>query len=51
MIQADWVWRNGKLIPFADASTHVLTFGLHYGLAVFEGVRCYRRTPSKTARP
>ena len=49
MIQADWVWRNGKLIPFADASTHVLTFGLHYGLAVFEGVRCYRRADGRSA--
>jgi branched-chain amino acid aminotransferase len=49
VIQADWVWRNGKLVPFADASTHVLTFGLHYGLAVFEGVRCYRRADGRSA--
>lgn len=49
MIQADHVWRNGQLIPFADASTHVLTFGLHYGLAVFEGIRCYRRADGRSA--
>ena len=49
MIQADWVWRNGKLVPFAEATTHVATFTLHYGLAVFEGVRCYRRADGRSA--
>jgi branched-chain amino acid aminotransferase len=49
VIQADWVWRNGKLIPFADAQTHVITFTLHYGLAVFEGIRCYQRADGRSA--
>lgn len=49
MIQADWVWRNGELVPFAEANTHLLTFGLHYGLAVFEGIRCYKRADGRSA--
>ena len=49
MIQADFVWRNGKLVPFAEATTHVTAFTLHYGLAVFEGIRCYRRSDGTSA--
>lgn len=49
MIEAEFVWRDGKLIPFADARTHVITFGLHYGLAVFEGIRCYQRADGRSA--
>lgn len=36
------IWQNGKLIPWKDATTHVMTHSLHYGSAVFEGVRVYR---------
>ncbi len=36
------IWADGKLIPWRDATTHVLTHSLHYGLAVFEGVRAYK---------
>ena len=35
------IWYDGKLVPWRDANTHVLTHSLHYGLAVFEGVRAY----------
>lgn len=35
------IWFNGKLVPFEDAKVHVLTHALHYGSAVFEGIRCY----------
>jgi branched-chain amino acid aminotransferase len=49
MIQSDVAWVNGKLIPFASATTHVTAFALHYGLAVFEGVRCYRRADGRSA--
>lgn len=37
-----WIWMDGKLVPWRDANTHVLTHSLHYGLAVFEGVRAYK---------
>ena len=43
-----FIWHDGKLVPWRDATTHVLTHSLHYGLAVFEGVRAYH-TASGTA--
>lgn len=35
------IWMDGKLIAWDDAKVHVLTHTLHYGLGVFEGIRCY----------
>jgi len=35
------IWMDGKLVPWDDARVHVLTHTLHYGLGVFEGIRCY----------
>ena len=35
------IWQDGKLVPWKDAKTHVLTHGLHYGSCVFEGQRMY----------
>ena len=35
------VWKNGSMIPWKDATVHVLSHGLHYGTGVFEGIRCY----------
>ncbi|MGA8275541.1 MAG: branched-chain amino acid transaminase [Thermoplasmata archaeon] len=37
-----WIWMDGKLVPWDDARVHVLTHALHYGYAVFEGIRCHR---------
>ncbi len=42
------IWYDGKLVPWRDATTHVLTHTLHYGMGVFEGVRAYK-TPKGTA--
>ena len=42
------IWHDGKLVPWREATTHVLTHSLHYGLAVFEGLRAYK-TSSGTA--
>lgn len=36
------IWQNGKMIRWSDATTHVMNHSLHYGSAVFEGVRVYR---------
>jgi len=36
------IWYDGKLVPWREATTHVLTHSLHYGLACFEGVRAYK---------
>ena len=35
------LWYDGRLVPWRDAKTHVLTHGLHYASCVFEGVRAY----------
>ncbi|MBQ7625817.1 MAG: branched-chain amino acid transaminase [Rhodocyclaceae bacterium] len=37
-----FIWQDGKLVPWREATTHVLTHSLHYGLAVFEGLRAYK---------
>jgi branched-chain amino acid aminotransferase len=39
--EAETIWMNGELVPWAEARVHVLTHGLHYGSGVFEGVRAY----------
>ena len=36
-----WLWMNGRLVPWRDAKLHVLSHGLHYASAVFEGERVY----------
>ena len=38
---AGFTWMNGRLVAEADAVVPFLTAGLHYGMAVFEGIRCY----------
>ncbi len=35
------IWMNGRLVPWDDAKIHVLTHGLHYGYAIFEGIRSH----------
>jgi branched-chain amino acid aminotransferase len=40
--EVDKIWMNGKLVPWDDAKTHVLTHALHYGSGVFEGIRAYK---------
>ena len=36
-----YIWYDGQLVPWREATVHVLAHGLHYGTSVFEGVRCY----------
>ena len=35
------IWLDGKLVPWEQAQVHVLTHALHYGYAIFEGIRCH----------
>lgn len=37
-----FIWHDGKLVPWREATTHVLTHTLHYGMGVFEGIRAYK---------
>jgi branched-chain amino acid aminotransferase len=41
-MKSDLIWMDGKLVPFAEATVHFISPSLHYGVAVFEGIRCYR---------
>lgn len=37
----EWIWQNGSIKRWAEATTHVMSHGLHYGSSVFEGIRSY----------
>ena len=49
MEKTEKIWLDGKFIPWHEANVHVLTHTLHYGLGVFEGVRCYQIKNKKSA--
>ncbi len=40
-MRADFIWMNGKIMPWDQAQVHVFTHALHYGSSVFEGIRVY----------
>ncbi|MBX2999398.1 MAG: branched-chain amino acid transaminase [Caldilineaceae bacterium] len=40
-MRANYIWMNGKIIPWDEAKVHVFTHALHYGSSVFEGIRAY----------
>jgi branched-chain amino acid aminotransferase len=37
----EWIWHNGAIKPWAEATTHVMSHAIHYGSSVFEGIRSY----------
>ncbi len=41
-IEGKLVWMDGERVPWGEANVHIMTHSLHYGLAVFEGIRCYK---------
>ncbi len=43
-----FIWHRGKLVPWQDATVHVLAHALHYGSSVFEGIRAYETTTQGT---
>lgn len=43
------IWMDGKFVDWDDARVHVLAHTLHYGVGVFEGIRCYRTANGKSA--
>ncbi len=38
---SELIWHNGEMVPYHQATTHVLSHALHYGSSVFEGIRAY----------
>ena len=41
-MESKYIWKNGELVEFEKATVHMLTAALHYGAAVFEGIRAYQ---------
>jgi branched-chain amino acid aminotransferase len=48
-IRGEKIWLDGALVDWDEARVHVLTHTLHYGLGVFEGIRCYRTADGRSA--
>ena len=42
--ESRWIFMDDKMVPWQEANVHVLTHSLHYGMAVFEGIRAYKGT-------
>ncbi len=40
--KSESVWMNGRLVPWDQATVHVLSHVIHYGSCIFEGIRCYK---------
>ena len=49
MQKSDVIWFDGEFVPWEKAQVHVLTHTLHYGLGVFEGIRCYATNDGRSA--
>src|ERR1700722_10497919 len=47
-MSTQFIWLDGNIIPWQEASVHITTHTLHYGSGAFEGIRCYA-TPKGTA--
>ncbi len=45
----DSIWLNGKLVPWKDATVHLIAHVLHYGYGAFEGIRCYETGDGRSA--
>ncbi len=48
-LRTDFIWMDGTLTPWDQAKVHVLTHALHYGYAVFEGIRAYECVDGSSA--
>ncbi len=46
-MKSDFIWMGGRLVPFEQATVHLITPTLHYGMGVFEGIRCYNTPKGK----
>ncbi len=49
MEKSEKIWLDGKFVPWHEANVHILTHTLHYGMGVFEGIRCYQTKKKKSA--
>jgi branched-chain amino acid aminotransferase len=44
LTEAEWIWKDGELVPWRDATVHLLSLAVQFGASVFEGIRCYGTT-------
>lgn len=47
--KSEQIWLDGALVPWEQGQVHLLTHTLHYGLGVFEGIRCYKLDDGRSA--
>jgi branched-chain amino acid aminotransferase len=48
-VTGEEIWLDGKFVKWSDANVHILTHTLHYGLGVFEGIRCYAGSDGRSS--
>jgi branched-chain amino acid aminotransferase len=48
-LRSNVIWMDGEYVPWDEAKVHVMTHTLHYGLGVFEGIRCYATDDGRLA--
>ena len=48
-VTGEAIWLDGRFVDWSDATVHILTHTLHYGLGVFEGIRCYKTADDRSA--
>ncbi|HEX9887001.1 MAG TPA: branched-chain amino acid transaminase [Longimicrobiales bacterium] len=41
LTESEWIWKEGELIPWQDATVHLLSLAVQFGNSIFEGIRCY----------
>lgn len=46
--KVDTIWLDGRLVPWDNATEHLLAHTMHYGVGSFEGVRCYQRADGRS---
>jgi branched-chain amino acid aminotransferase len=48
-VTGEKIWLDGELVDWDDGNVHLLTHTLHYGLGVFEGIRCYKTDDGRSS--
>ena len=48
-VTGEKIWLDGEMVEWADGNVHLLTHTLHYGLGVFEGIRCYKTDDGRSS--
>ena len=48
-VTGEKIWLDGEMVDWADGNVHLLTHTLHYGLGVFEGIRCYKTADGRSS--